>query len=164
VTYNQKMLLFQNTGGRWKNINAGSGPVFDKEIGARGLALGDYDNDGSVDLLISINDGPPILLRNNAGRKNHWLGVRLSGRKSNPDAIGAKVTYRSGDFQRHRWLVGAGGFLSAHDPRLVLGLGRRESVDWIEVKWPPPSNAVERILHPPIDRYIRIVEGEGKWQ
>jgi enediyne biosynthesis protein E4 len=163
VKYNQPMLLFRNAGGRWQNVSAQSGPIFARDIGARGLALGDFDNNGSVDLLISTNDGPPILLRNNAGRQNHWLGVRLRGRTANPDAVGAKITYRSGDFQRHRWLVGAGGFLSAHDPRVVLGLGPRTKVDWVEVKWPLPSGKVERFLNPPVDRYIAIVEGEGKW-
>jgi len=163
VKYAEPMLLFRNTGGSWKNVSAESGPVFAKDLASRGLALGDFDNNGSVDMLISINDGPPILLRNNAGRQNHWLGVRLRGRKANPDAIGAKITYRSGDFQRHRWLVGCGGFLSAHDPRAVLGLGPRTKVDWIEVQWPQPSGKVERFLNPPVDRYITIVEGEGKW-
>jgi hypothetical protein len=80
------------------------------------------------------------------------------------DAVGAKVTWRSGDFQRHRWQTGGGSFLSANDPRLVLGLGRRTQVDWLEVKWPQPANKVERIVNPPIDRYITIVEGEGKWK
>jgi hypothetical protein len=158
------MLLFRNAGGSWKNVSVESGPIFAKDIGSRGLALGDFDNDGSVDLLISISDGPPILLKNHAGRQNHWLGVRLRGRKANPDAVGAKITWRSGDFQRHRWLVGAGGFLSAHDPRVVLGLGPRTRLDWIEVQWPPPSDKVERFVNPPVDRYITIVEGEGKWQ
>ncbi len=164
VKYAEPMLLFRNAGGKWKNVSAESGPVFARDIAARGLALGDFNNDGSIDMLISVNDEAPILLRNNTGRQNHWLGVRLVGRKANVDAIGAKITYRSGDFQRHRWLFGRGGFLSAHDPRVVLGLGPRSKVDWIEVKWPAPSNKVERFVNPPVDRYIKIVEGEGKWE
>jgi hypothetical protein len=88
--------------------------------------------------------------------------VRL-GPKSNIDAVGAKITYRSGDFQRHRFLVGAGGFLCGHDPRVVLGLGQRTKLDWIEVKWPAPSGKVERFVNPPVDRYNTIVEGEGPW-
>jgi hypothetical protein len=86
------------------------------------------------------------------------------GREANVDAIGAKITYRSGDFQRHRWLVGAGGFLSAHDPRVVLGLGQRTKLDWLEVKWPQPSGKIERFTDLPIDRYITITEGEPKWK
>jgi hypothetical protein len=163
VKYAQQMLLFRQSGGLWKNVSAESGPVFAKDIAARGLALGDFDNDGAVDVLLSVNDGPPLLLRNQAGRRNHWLGVRLVGRKANIDAVGAKITYRSGDFQRRRWLVGAGGFLCAHDPRVVLGLGARTKLDWIEVQWPQPSGKVERFVAPPIDRYITIVEGEGRW-
>ena len=163
VTYAMRMLLFRNTGKKWENVSERSGPIFSREIAARGLALGDFDNDGAVDLLISINDGAPILLRNNIAKQNHWIGVRLVGRKANPDAVGAKVTCRSGDFQRHRWHIGNGGFLSSHDPRIVLGLGPRTELDWLEVKWPPPSNKVERFTKPPVDRYITIVEGEGKW-
>ncbi len=164
VTYAEPLLLFRNTGAGWKNVSAQGGPIFGRDFAARGLALGDFDNDGSVDVLIAVNDGAPVLLRNHAGKQNHWLGVRLAGRKSNPDAIGATITYRSGDFQRHRTIVGGGSFLSARDPRVVLGLGLRTKVDWIEVKWPAPANRTEKFVDLPVDRYIKIVEGEGKWQ
>lgn len=164
VKYLQPMLLFRNTGSGFENVSTGSGPIFSKLIAGRGLALGDFDNDGAVDVLVGINDGAPLLLRNNAGRQNHWLGIRLVGRRANIDAIGAKVTYRSGDFERHRLKVGGGSYLSSHDPRIVLGLGQRTKIDWIEVKWPLPSGRVERISGLPIDRYITIVEGEGKWK
>jgi hypothetical protein len=164
VKYLQPMLLFRNTGSVFENVSPESGPIFSKPIAGRGLALGDFDNDGAVDVLVGINDGAPILLRNNAGRQNHWLGIRLIGRKANIDAIGAKVTYRSGDFERHRFKVGGGSYLSSHDPRMVLGLGQRTKIDWIEVKWPLPSGHVERITGLPIDRYVTIVEGDGKWK
>jgi len=141
-----------------------SGPIFSQSIAGRGMALGDFDNDGSVDVLVAVNNAAPILLRNNAGRQNHWLGVHLIGRKANIDAIGAKVTYRSGDFQRHLFKVGGGSYLSSHDPRIVLGIGQRKKIDWIEVKWPQPGGTTERFTEVPIDRYITIVEGEGKWK
>src|SRR5262249_45934314 len=157
VKYVEPMLLFRNNGARWINVGAESGPVFTKALAGRGLALGDFDNDGSVDVLVAVNDGPPVLLRNHAGRRNHWLGVRLSGRKANPDAIGAKITYRSGEFQRHRWISGGGSYLSSHDPRLVLGLGQRTRVDRLEVTWPLPSGKVEQFENLPVDRYITIV-------
>jgi hypothetical protein len=70
------------------------------------MALGDFDKDGAVDVLISINNGAPVLLRNNAGKQNHWLGLRLVGKKSNPDAVGARVTYQAGDLKRHQMKVG----------------------------------------------------------
>jgi enediyne biosynthesis protein E4 len=60
--------------------------------------------------------------------------------------------------------VGGGSFLSSHDPRIVLGLGKRSKIDWLEIKWPQPSGAVERFAELPIDRYITIVEGKGKWE
>ncbi len=74
-------------------------------------------------MLVSVNDAAPVLLKNNAGKGNHWLGVNLIGKKANPDAIGARVTYQAGDFTRSRMKVGGGSFLSSHDPRMVLGLG-----------------------------------------
>jgi enediyne biosynthesis protein E4 len=164
VKYNEPLLLFRNTGKGFQNVSAESGPVFSKAFAARGLALGDFDNDGSVDALVGVNNGPPILLRNNAARENHWLGVRLMGRKSNIDAVGAQVTYQAGDLRRHRAKVGGGSFLSSHDPRMVLGIGARKKIDWLEVKWPQPSGATERITELPLDRYITITEGDGKWK
>jgi hypothetical protein len=164
VTYRERMLLFQNSGKAWKNVSAQAGPMFSREIAGRGLALGDFDNDGSVDVLITVNDGAPLLLRNRAGRQNHWLGVRLEGRTANRDAIGAVVSYQSGDLKRRRIKVGGGSFLSSHDPRLVLGLGSGSKVDWLQVQWPQPSGRVERFQDLPVDRYITIVEGEGKWK
>ena len=139
-----------------------SGPPFSKPLAGRGLALGDFDNDGAVDVLISVNNGAPVLLRNDAGRQNHWLGIKLIGKKSNIDAIGARLTYQTGDLKRSRMKVGGGSYLSSHDPRVVLGLGKHSKIDWLEVKWPLPSGAVERFVDLPIDRYVTIVEGQGK--
>jgi hypothetical protein len=163
VTYREPLLLFQNQGKTFKNVSAQSGPVFAKSFAARGLALGDFNNDGAVDVLVSNNDGPPVLLRNHAGKGNHWLGIRLVGRKCNPDAVGAIVTYQAGDLRRERMKVAGGSFLSSHDPRMVLGIGARTALDWVEVKWPQPSGAVERFTNLPIDRYVTLVEGSGKW-
>jgi hypothetical protein len=164
VTYREPPLLFRNEGKTFKDVGAQSGPVFSRSFPARGLALGDFNNDGAVDVLISNNDSAPVLLRNNAGRSNHWLGVRLVGQKCNPDAIGARITYQSGDLKRSRMKVGGGSFLSAHDPRVVLGIGSRPKVDSLEVKWPLPSGALEHFTGLPADRYITIVEGKGKWE
>jgi len=164
VGYREKPLLFQNTGKAWKNVSAQGGIIFSRELAGRGMAVGDFDNDGSVDMLVAQNDGPPVLLRNHAGRKNHWLGVKLVGRKANIDAIGAKVTYQAGDLVRHQWKVGGGSYLSSHDPRMVLGLGPRKKMDWLEVKWPNPGGKTERFADLPVDRYITIIEGQGGWK
>lgn len=129
-----------------------------------GLHWATFNNDGKVDVLISNNDGAPLLLRNYAGKDNHWLGVNLVGRKCNPDAIGARITYQAGDLKRTRMKVGGGSFLSSHDPRIVLGLGQHPKLDWLEVKWPQPGGTVERFTDLPSDRYIAITEGTGKWK
>jgi len=162
--YEEPLLLFHGTGKSFENVSAQSGPLFSTLMSSRGLAVGDFDNDGAVDVLISVNNGAPVLLRNNAGKHNHWLGIFLIGKKCNPDAVGAKVSYQAGDLKRSRMKVGGGSYLSSHDPRIVLGLGKREKIDFVEVKWPLPSNGTQRFLNPPVDRYITIVEGEDKWK
>jgi len=164
VHYREPMLLFRNTGRGFENISKQSGPIFSESIAARGMALGDFDNDGSVDVLVAVNNAAPILLRNNAGMRNHWLGVRLIGKKANRDAVGAKLTYKAGDLVRHRFKVGAGSYLSSHDPRVVLGIGQRTKIDWVEIQWPQPSGLVQRFKNLPIDRYIAITEGESVFQ
>jgi hypothetical protein len=164
VKYLEPMLLFRNTGSGLQNVSAASGPIFSQPLAARGMALGDFDNNGSLDVLVAINNGAPLLLRNNAGTQNHWLGLRLIGKKCNPDAIGARVSYQAGDLQQSRTKVGGGSYLASHDPRVVLGLGKRSKIDWLEVRWPQPSGKTERFTDLPLDRYITIVEGEGQWK
>ena len=163
VKYLEPLLLFQNSGKSFKNVSLESGPIFSRALSGRGLALGDFDNDGAVDVLVTQNNDAPILLRNNLARQNHWLGIRLVGKLANIDAIGAKVSYQSGRLQRQVFKVGGGSYLSSHDPRILLGLGQQTKIDWLEVKWPQPSGKSERFTDLPIDRYVRIVEGEGKW-
>jgi enediyne biosynthesis protein E4 len=164
VTYSEPLLLFQNTGSSLKNITSECGPIFSRDLSARGLALGDFDNDGAVDILISVNDAAPLVLRNNAARANHWLGLNLVGKKSNPDAIGARISYQAGDLRQTRFKVGGGSYLSSQDPRIVLGLGKHEKLDWLEIKWPQPSGLVQRFTDLPVNRYIKIVEGLSNWQ
>jgi len=164
VKFLEPLMLFHNTGKGFENVSQRSGPVFSKPLSGRGLALGDFDNDGSVDVLVAQNNAAPVLLHNNIGRQNHWLGVRLVGTKANIDAVGAKITYQSGDLKRHQFKVGGGSYLSSHDPRIVLGLGKRPKIDWLEIQWPQPSGKTERFAELPIDRYITIVEGQGKWK
>ncbi|HTU33221.1 MAG TPA: CRTAC1 family protein [Candidatus Acidoferrum sp.] len=161
VTYREPLLLFRNTGAGFDNVSATSGPVFDEPLSGRGMALGDFNNDGLVDVLITQNGGPPLLLQNVSSRQNHWLGLRLIGKKANVDAIGAKITYQAGDLRRHIFKVGGGSYASSHDPRVVLGLGPRTKLDWVEVKWPEPSGLVERFTGLPIDRYHSVTEGQG---
>ena len=161
VKYKEPMLLFRNTGKGFQNVSDTGGPIFTQSFAARGMAIGDFNNDGAVDVLVAVNNAAPILLKNNAGKQNHWLGVRLIGKTSNPDAVGALITYQAGELKRRRFKVGGGSYLSSHDPREVLGLGPHTKVDSLEIKWPQPSGKTERFTDLPADRYITIVEGQG---
>ena len=104
------------------------------------------------------------MLRNNVGQHRAWLAVELQGTTSNRDAVGARLTYKADDLTRSRMKTGGGSFLSSHDARMLLGLGKRAKMDWLDVQWPQPSGNVEHFTDLPVDRYITIVEGTGKWK
>lgn len=161
VKYSEPLLLFQNDGTRLHNISDKAGPVFAKSFPARGLAIGDFQNDGRMDVMVANNGEAPILLQNNAGKDNHWLGVKLQGNTCNRDAVGAMITWSVAGVKKSRFKTNGGSYLSSHDPREVLGLGKATKIDWLEVKWPAPSGKVERITDVPTDRYVTIVEGKG---
>ena len=124
VRYKEPLLLFRHDGRRLRNISQQAGPVFSKTFPARGLAVGDFDNDGRLDVLVGCNGEAPVLLRNNAGADNHWVGLKLQGVTCNRDAVGARITWSAGGVRRSRVKNGGGSYLSSHDPREVLGLGR----------------------------------------
>jgi len=161
VMYKEPLLLFRNTGHAFENVSASAGPAFAQNLAGRGLAIGDFDNDGAVDALVTVNGGAPLLLRNVAAPGNHWLGVRLVGKKANPDAVGARIVWQAGDLKRSCLKVAGGSYLCSHDPREVLGIGPRKKIDKLEVHWPLPSGRVDTFSELPIDRYISIVEGSG---
>jgi enediyne biosynthesis protein E4 len=161
VRYKEPLLLFRHDGTKMTNVSQRAGPVFQKMFPARGLAVGDFNNDGRLDVLIGNNGEAPVLLKNNAGAGNHWVGLRLQGTSCNRDAVGATITWSANGTTRSRLKTSGGSYLSSHDPREVLGLGPAAKVDWVEIKWPQPSSRVERIATLPIDRYVTIVEGKG---
>ena len=161
VSYKEPLLLFHNEGGRLKDVSAGSGPVFKEQFTARGLAVGDIDNDGRLDVLINNNGGAPTLLHNRAGKGHHWVGLSLQGVTCNRDAIGARLSWSVGGTVTRRFRTGGGSYLSAHDPREVLGLGAATRVDWVEIAWPAPSTRVDRLTDVTIDTYLKVVEGKG---
>lgn len=161
VKYKEPLLLFHNEGGKLRNVSAEAGPAFTKPYPARGLAVGDFDNDGRQDVLIANCGEAPVLLKNNTGEGNHWLGLRLKGTIANPDAIGTRISWSAGGVKRTKLKSNGGSYLSSHDPREVLGIGKADKVNWLEIRWPAPSMRVDRFENLPIDRYIVIVEGKG---
>ena len=162
VHYKEPLLLFhQDEDRKLHDVSAQAGPVFEQSFAARGLAVGDFDNDGAVDVLIGVNGGAPVLLKNNAAKGNHWLGFKLEGVTCNRDAIGARIVWKAGGKTKQRLKNNGGSYLSSHDPREVLGLGTATQVDELEIHWPAPSKQVDKLTNVKVDRYLRIVEGKG---
>ena len=157
VTYREPLLLFENVGGKFVNVTAQSGEAFKKMYSARGLSVGDYDNDGDLDVLIVNNGEPPLLLRNEGGSRNNWLGLQLVATRSNPGAVGAIITWEAGGVKRTRLKTSGGSFLSSHDPREILGVGQATKIDRVEIKW--PSGRVDKLTNLPLNKYIKVVEG-----
>jgi hypothetical protein len=156
LKYKQPLLLMSNTGKGFVNVSATAGPAFNTAVAARGAAFGDLNNDGGVDAVVSVLEDAPVILRN-AGTTNHWIGIELSGTKSNRNGIGARVTVMDIAGKKRIFDVGtAGSYLSSNDPRIVVGLGSVKSVKSLEVRW--PSGRVQTISAPAIDRYLRINE------
>ena len=156
VKYKEPLLMFENVNGTYKNVSAISGPVFGKDFPARGLSVGDYDNDGDLDVLIINNGDAPVLLRNEGGNQNNWVGLNLVATRSNPMAVGATITWEAGGVKYRRLKTAGGSFLSSHDPREVLGIGKATKIDSIEIKW--PSGRVTKLANAPLRKYIKVVE------
>jgi hypothetical protein len=128
----------------------------------RGLAVGDYDNDGWQDFLVSNNGEDAQLFRNDgasepAAAGNHWLAVRLVGTKSNRDGNGAFLKLTAGDFRSYDQVKGGMSYCSAQDPRIFFGLGKHERVDTLEIRW--PSGNVEVLQNLPVDDFLTVQEG-----
>ena len=159
VRHKEPLLMFENTGRAFKDVSAKSGPVFSKMFSGRGMALGDFDNDGDEDVLTSNNGEPPLLLRNQGGNRNNWIGLQLVATKSNPAAVGAMITWQAGTLKRTRLKTSGGSYLSSHDPREILGIGSATKIDSIEIRW--PSGKVDKLTNPPLNKYVKVVEGSG---
>lgn len=156
LKYKQPLLLMTNTGKGFVNVSATAGAAFNAPVAARGAAFGDLNNDGQLDAVVSVLDEAPVILRN-MGTPHHWIGIALSGAKSNRNGIGARVTVTNATGQKQIFDAGtAGSYLSSNDPRIVVGLGNAKAVRSVEVRW--PSGRVQTIPTPAIDRYLQISE------
>ena len=147
--------LFRNTGnGRFIEVVEQAGPSFQLLEVSRGAAFGDIDNDGDTDVLVTNNNGPARLLLNQLGSRNHWLGLRIVG-KNGRDMLGARVdvVLRKNQILRRRVRTD-GSYLSANDPRVLVGLGSTTQVEAVRVRW--PDGSVAELKAPPVDRYTTI--------
>ncbi|HLZ10988.1 MAG TPA: CRTAC1 family protein [Candidatus Acidoferrum sp.] len=155
--YREPMSLIRNTGTRFVDVTAESGPAFQQPWVARGLAIGDIDNDGRVDAVVTTNDGGLHILRNETATTNHWLTLKLVGHKSNRDAIGAEVKIKSAAGGLQLATVTPGGsYLSSSDKRVHFGLGAEARVATIEIKW--PSGIVQTLRDVAADQFLQVDE------
>jgi enediyne biosynthesis protein E4 len=143
--------------GRFELIDD-AGPGFTTPHSSRGCAVGDFDNDGDLDILIMNMNEPPSLLRNDMTGSNHWLKVLLTGTQSNRGAIGARVVVGYGERRQAQAVLAQASYLSVNDRRLHFGLGPETKAS-LEIHW--PSGAVERIAEVAADRLVVVREGSG---
>jgi hypothetical protein len=154
------MLLFHNQqDGRFEEVAADSGDALLAPRVSRGLALGDIDNDGYIDVVVNNLDGKPTILHNDGGSGNNWITIKTVGRGMNRDAIGARVKVVSGDLVQWDEVHAGGSYLSAHDPRLHYGLGKKSKIDLIEIHW--PDGKVEAVQDVAANRFVTIEEQKG---
>jgi len=158
VKYQEPPLLLHNDGnGVFRDMREQAGTAFHSGYRARGLAVGDFDNDGGIDALFTRLDDRPVLLHNNVGGEHAWVGFDLQGTKSNRDAIGAKITIEIGKRKLVRWITGGASYLSSHDKRVVVGIPEDSNspVD-AEILW--PSGTIQRLSRLTLKRYHKIIE------
>jgi len=158
--YAEPKMMFRNTGrGIFEDVSDQLGPDFQMPRVSRGAAIGDFDNDGDLDILINNCGQTPQLLRNDGGNANHWLQVLLIGTKSNRDGVGANVKVTAGDLILYDQRKGGMSYQSAQDPRLHFGLGQRSSIDAVEIVWPSGINT--KLSNIKADQILAIKEGVG---
>jgi hypothetical protein len=156
LRYREPLLLAKNTGTTFVDVSAGAGSVFSQVWAARGLAIGDIDNDGRLDAVVTTNDGPAYVLHNETSTQNHWLILKLNGHKSNRDAIGAEVKIVTLEGQQLATVTTSGSYLSSSDKRLHFGLGDNVSVKSIEIRW--PNGTRQTLMNVRGDRIVEIDE------
>jgi hypothetical protein len=142
LTYAQKDLLYENIGGRFRDVSARGGPALQMTRVGRGLAVADFDNDGNEDVVISSLGQRPVLLRNQGVRSGNWITIRAQGTKSNRFGLGAMVKVETTDGVQVREINNVASYLSSNDVRMHVGLGKAKTVQRIEVVWPSGTQQV----------------------
>ncbi len=157
LRYKEPMLLARNTGkGAFVDVSKDSGAVFQQPWVSRGLAVGDLDNDGRLDAVISTNGGPAHILHNETATSNHWLILNLIGHKSNRDGIGAEIKVTTAHISQFETVSTAGSYLSSNDKRAHFGLGPDATATTIEIRW--PSGVVQTLTDVKADQVLKVDE------
>jgi hypothetical protein len=156
LRYREPMLLARNTGEKFVDVSGLSGDVFKQAWVGRGMAIGDLDNDGKMDAVVTTNGGPAHILHNQTATANHWITLHLTGHTSNRDGIGAVVELTTPHGSQWATVTTSSGYLSASDPRVHFGLGENETATKIEIRW--PSGIVQTLTNVKVDRQIEVEE------
>jgi len=160
VRYSEPPLLFRNQGQRkFENVSDAMGPDFKRPMVARGAAYADFDHDGDLDLLLTTNNGPAYLYRNDGGNRNHWLSIRTVGSKSNRDGIGAVIRVESASGKQWSTVRSGSSYCSQSDLAVTFGLGKDTNVTTVEIEW--PSGTKQRLTNIAADQFLRIDEAKG---
>jgi hypothetical protein len=158
VTYFQKSQLFRNDKGkRFVDVSAQAGEAFQQPMVGRALCVGDVDNDGDLDVLMTNAEGAPLLLRNDA--RNNFLSVKLVGTKANRDGAGAVITLTANGMKQIRSAGRDGSFMSINDGRVFFGLGQANKIDSVTVRWLGGKVETLRDVRP--NEFIVVREGQG---
>jgi hypothetical protein len=161
-------LFLGNGAGHFREISREAGPYFGGLHNGRGVAMGDYDNDGAMDIAVNECGGPAVLLHNETQTPYHWVRLQLEGSRhtdqagSNRDAVGACVTVRAAGRSWVRHVKGGSSYLSSPDRRLLIGVGSADRVDEVEVRWPNARASTQRFGPLDVDRSYKLVEGAAR--
>jgi hypothetical protein len=160
LRYLEPLLMLRNTKGRFEDVSARSGEPFHARVAARGVAFGDLDNDGNIDIAVNVNEGRAMVLRNQ-GSGNHWLVVDPCGTVSNRDGIGARVHVETaGGLHLYGYVTTSGGYQSSSDRRVHFGLGAEPKAKSVEIEW--PSGIKQRLEDIVADRILHVTEPKSK--
>ncbi len=156
IAYREPLRLFENLGGKFRDCSSQAGGIFARLLLGRGLAIGDFDDDGRLDFAVSQNFGPPVVARNRS-KAGNWITLKLQGSgKSSRDAVGAEVTVTAGGKAQRAQLMGGTSYCSASDTRLHFGLGAARRINQLVVRW--PSGKTDAFKNLEVNQVRRIVE------